>query len=80
MNTCCNNIKWKFVADASHADGCEFTVGQCENCQAHLVHLFYTAVSHEGGYEVVSAELVAQILSLQGKEQKEFMRQWFRQL
>ena len=79
MNTCCNNLKWKFVADANSADGCEFTIGSCENCQADLIHLFYTSVSGEN-YVVAGAELISQILHLHGKEQKEFMRQWHRKL
>ena len=81
MSNCCNNLKWEFVADASSADGCEFTIGKCLNCQANLIHLFYTAVAHEGGYEVVGDAFVSQILNLDGGiEQKEFMRKWYRQL
>jgi hypothetical protein len=81
MSNCCNNLKWKFVADANSTDGCEFTIGKCGNCQANLIHLFYTAVVHEGAYEIVSDALVSQILNLTGKpEQKDFMKEWYRQL
>ena len=79
MAECCDNLTWVFVSDASSAHGCEFTIGSCASCGARLIHMFYTAVNRET-YEVVTEQLVSQITALQGKEQKEFMRAWYRQL
>jgi hypothetical protein len=78
MNECCNNLKWKYEADANSADGCEFTIGSCENCKANLIHLYHPALGGEGHYEVVNKELVENIMNLRGKEQKEYMREWYR--
>lgn len=80
MNTCCSNLEFEFVADASHADGCEFTLGKCKNCRADLIHCFQTAIIHAGVYEVIDADLALKIVQLQDKEQKEFMRAWYRSL
>ena len=80
MDTCCNNLVFEFVADASKADGCEFSIGKCKSCQANLIHCFITATVHPGSYAVVAEELIAQILYLHGKEQQAFMQAWYRNL
>ena len=78
MAKCCSELMFEFKADASHADGCEFTLGRCSSCGAWLVHCFQTAVVHEGVYETIDADMSAKIQTLSGKELKEFMRAWYR--
>jgi hypothetical protein len=80
MKTCCNQLNWEFIQDASHARGCEFTYGKCTNCGSHLIHLFYTAVVSEGGYEVVSSDFISAMQKLEGAELKQFMKNWYDQL
>lgn len=80
MDTCCSNQVFEFVADASHADGCEFTLGKCENCRAWLIHCFHTATVHEGTCAVAETTTASAILALQSKELKAFMRDWYRAL
>jgi hypothetical protein len=80
MNQCCNNLEFEFVADANKADGCEFTIGKCKNCQTNLIHCFQTSIVHPGVYQVVDNALISKALQLEGKEQKEFMRAWYRSL
>lgn len=76
MNTCCNDTKWQFKQDVGKARGCAFTYGKCTHCDSHLIHLFMTATMHEGSYQVVSAEFVAEMLKLEGIALKSFMQNW----
>jgi hypothetical protein len=78
MGICCSELMFEHKADASHADGCEFTLGTCRSCGAWLVHCFHTAVVHEGVYETIDADMSAKIQTLGGRELKEFMRAWYR--
>ena len=80
MSTCCENLKWHFVQDAHHARGCEFTYGKCLSCGSHVIHLFHTAVNHDGSYVVVDEPFVSEMLRLEGTELKQFMKQWYDEL
>ena len=75
-NICCEHLNWEFVQDASHARGCEFTYGKCSNCGSDLIHMFHTMANHEH-YEKVTADVIAKIQSLEGKDLKQFMKQWY---
>ncbi len=77
MKKCCENQKWKYISDASHADGCEFTYGICESCGANLIHLYHAVVGDEGYYEIVDQIFIDEMLKLKGKELKNFMREWY---
>lgn len=81
IGKCCENQKWYYVADASHADGCEFTYGKCRNCSANLIHLYVAAI---GGakdfFRVVPQEFVNEMVKLKGKALKNFMREWYNSL
>ena len=77
MKKCCNNLNWKFIQDAHHARGCDFTYGKCTNCGRHLIHMFHTAVNDEGHYEIVSSEFISEMLKQEGADLKQFMKKWY---
>lgn len=77
MQKCCKNQRWKYIADASHADGCEFTYGICASCGAHLIHLYHAAIGDEGYFEIVDQAFIDKMLELKGKALKNYMREWY---
>ena len=77
---CCSRYRWKFIADASHADGCEFTYGQCQSCSSHLINITTTIQPKDNVNVIVSSEFIDALFKLNGRERKEYMRNWYNEL
>ena len=75
-NRCCRKQKWKYVSDASQAQGGEFTYGVCESCGADLIHIYH-AIGNASYIKVVSDEFVNEMQQREGKALKAFMGEWF---
>ena len=75
MELCCTRFNWAFKSNQSHADGVEFTYGRCTSCNQDLIHL-HVPVANSSAYVAVDPEFVDEMLSLEGKVLKEFMREW----
>ena len=66
------------IADIGQGGGAEYTVGQCKNCGAVLVHCWAGGVA--GGIEVVSQALIDRFMAADSKSRKLLLSDWFNSL
>ncbi len=68
--SCCENLQWVYISDASHADG-------CESCDQHLINLYVSSFNNTSPFVPVSKKLADQIQSLKAEALKVLMRNWY---
>jgi hypothetical protein len=65
------------IADIGHGGGAEYTVGNCQNCRAILIHCWVAGGASEG-VEVVTKDLIDSFLAAQDPKTKtKLLRDWF---
>jgi len=68
------------VADIGHAEGVEFTIGNCSSCQSPLMHC-WVAGGISDNIEVIEQSVIDQLVqSPTAKRRKELLANWWNEV
>lgn len=81
---CCSRYEFKRIRDLAHADGVEFTLGQCSSCGAYIADCYAPYGPNPESYSVpivitkIEADEMSSISDF--KQLKKYLRDWFNTL